>query len=192
MLRGDHHTRCGTDQSGSTRSMVAVPSTTNGSMAISSVGPPRSGPEPTLYEAVGGEPFFVRLVDLFYDNVEADADLLALYPEPDDLSGSRRERFRLFLCQYWGGPSTYSEQRGHPRLRMRHGTFVIDPAARDRWLVAMPRRARSDGGCAGGRCGHVAVLHDGGRSHAEFGLSRAVVDRAGDPPSLRVTAQRRR
>ena len=105
-------------------------------MVTSQVGPPRSGPEPTLYDAVGGEPFFRELVDHFYDNVEADAALLALYPDQADLSGAR-ERFRLFLCQYWGGPTTYSDQRGHPRLRMRHGPFVIDPAARDRWLAAM-------------------------------------------------------
>ena len=105
-------------------------------MATSTVGPPRSGPEPTLYEAVGGEPFFHELVDRFYDHVESDPDLLALYPDQADLSGAR-ERFRLFLCQYWGGPTTYNEQRGHPRLRMRHGPFVIDPAARDRWLAAM-------------------------------------------------------
>ena len=105
-------------------------------MVTSQVGPPRSGPEHTLYDAVGGEPFFRELVDHFYDNVEADAALLALYPDQADLSGAR-ERFRLFLCQYWGGPTTYSDQRGHPRLRMRHGPFVIDPAARDRWLAAM-------------------------------------------------------
>jgi hemoglobin len=105
-------------------------------MAISPLGPPRRTPEPTLYEAVGGEQFFVELVDHFYDNVEADARLLALYPDPDDL-GPARERFRLFLCQYWGGPTTYSEQRGHPRLRMRHAPFVVGAEARDRWLAAM-------------------------------------------------------
>jgi len=105
-------------------------------MVISNVGPPRRTPEPTLYDAVGGEPFFVELVDHFYDNVEADGALLALYPDPSDLAGAR-DRFRLFLCQYWGGPGTYSEQRGHPRLRMRHGPFVVDPEARDRWLAAM-------------------------------------------------------
>ena len=105
-------------------------------MAISPLGPPRRTPEPTLYDAVGGDDFFVQLVDHFYDNVEADAALLALYPDQHDLAGAR-ERFRLFLIQYWGGPTTYSDERGHPRLRMRHAPFVIDPEARDRWLAAM-------------------------------------------------------
>jgi hemoglobin len=105
-------------------------------MAISPLGPPRRTPEPTLYEAVGGDDFFVQLVDHFYDNVEADAALLALYPDQHDLAGAR-ERFRLFLIQYWGGPTTYSDERGHPRLRMRHAPFVIDPEGRDRWLAAM-------------------------------------------------------
>ena len=105
-------------------------------MAISPLGPPRRTPEPTLYDAVGGDDFFVQLVDHFYDNVEAAAALLALYPDQHDLAGAR-ERFRLFLIQYWGGPTTYSDERGHPRLRMRHAPFVIDPEARDRWLAAM-------------------------------------------------------
>jgi hemoglobin len=105
-------------------------------MATSPLGPPRRTPEPTLYDAVGGDAFFVELVDHFYDNVEADPDLLAIYPDPDDL-GPARERFRLFLIQYWGGPTTYSDERGHPRLRMRHAPFKVDPAGRDRWLAAM-------------------------------------------------------
>jgi len=105
-------------------------------MAVSPLGPPRRTPEPTLFDAVGGERFFVELVDHFYDNVEADAALLAHYPDPDDL-GPARERFRLFLIQYWGGPTTYSDERGHPRLRMRHAPFVVDHDARDRWLSAM-------------------------------------------------------
>jgi hemoglobin len=81
-------------------------------------------------------PFFERLVDRFYDEIESDPELLALYPEPDDLSGARR-RLTLFLAQYWGGPQTYSEERGHPRLRMRHFPFAIGPAERDRWLGHM-------------------------------------------------------
>jgi hemoglobin len=92
--------------------------------------------EATLYEAAGGLPFFERLVDLFYAGVEADEALLALYPDRDDLVGARR-RLTLFLAQYWGGPTTYSDERGHPRLHMRHVPFAIDPAARDRWLTAM-------------------------------------------------------
>jgi hemoglobin len=90
----------------------------------------------TVFEDVGGMPFFERLVDRFYDGVEADPDLLALYPDPADLAGARR-RLALFLAQYWGGPTTYSDERGHPRLFMRHRGFAIDPAGRDRWLRAM-------------------------------------------------------
>jgi hemoglobin len=90
----------------------------------------------TVYEIVGGMPFFEKLVGDFYDEVEADPVLLDLYPEPDDL-GPARERLTLFLAQYWGGPTTYSDERGHPRLRMRHAPFVIGPAQRDRWLRAM-------------------------------------------------------
>jgi hemoglobin len=92
--------------------------------------------EVSLYEEAGGLPFFERLVDRFYEEVEADAALLALYPDHADLAGAR-QRLALFLAQYWGGPTTYSEQRGHPRLYMRHVGFPIDPAARDRWLTAM-------------------------------------------------------
>jgi hemoglobin len=90
----------------------------------------------TLYDAVGGMPFFERLVDRFYEGVETDEVLLPLYPEPDDLVGARH-RLTWFLAQYWGGPQTYSDERGHPRLRMRHAPFPIDPEARDRWLLHM-------------------------------------------------------
>ncbi|MFZ5853314.1 MAG: globin [Chloroflexota bacterium] len=93
-------------------------------------------PGPTLYDAVGGMPFFERLVDRFYEGVAADPVLLRLYPEPDDLAGARR-RLTLFLAQYWGGATTYSDERGHPRLRARHFPFVIGPTERDRWLVHM-------------------------------------------------------
>jgi hemoglobin len=90
----------------------------------------------TVYETVGGQPFFDALVDRFYDRVAADPPLLALYPTPQDLTDARRH-LALFLGQYWGGPATYSEQRGHPRLRMRHAPFAIGTDARDRWLSAM-------------------------------------------------------
>ncbi len=90
----------------------------------------------SLYDAAGGMAFFVELVDHFYDGVAADPQLLALYPQPGDLTPAR-ERLTLFLAQYWGGPTTYSDARGHPRLRMRHGPFVIGPDARDRWLRHM-------------------------------------------------------
>jgi hemoglobin len=88
----------------------------------------------TLYEAVGGMPFFERLVDRFYEGVAGDDVLRPLYP--DDLTAPRRH-LTLFLAQYWGGALTYDEERGHPRLRMRHGPFAIGPEARDRWLAHM-------------------------------------------------------
>ena len=91
-----------------------------------------------MYEAVGGEPFFRRLIDAFYDGVAGDEVLVRLYPEAPDLSGAR-ERLRLFLIQYWGGPTTYSEERGHPRLRLRHLPFHIGREERDRWLEHMSR-----------------------------------------------------
>ena len=90
----------------------------------------------TLYDAVGGMAFFEVLVGRFYDAVADDPPLRRLYPEPDDLAPARR-RLTLFLAQYWGGPTTYSEERGHPRLRMRHFPFAIGPDERDRWLVHM-------------------------------------------------------
>ncbi len=97
---------------------------------------------PTLFDAVGGMPFFERLVERFYEAVEADPVLLRLYPERDDLAGARR-RLTLFLVQYWGGPTTYSEERGHPRLRGRHFAFEIGPLERDHWLAGMREAMRS-------------------------------------------------
>lgn len=90
----------------------------------------------TLYEVVGGEAFFRRLVDAFYDGVADDEVLVRLYPEAPDLTGAR-DRLRLFLEQYWGGPTTYNDTRGHPRLRMRHMPFHIGREERDRWLEHM-------------------------------------------------------
>ena len=90
----------------------------------------------TVYDAAGGMPFFEALVDRFYDGVEADEVLLRLYPDRNDLVGARR-RLALFLAQYWGGPTTYSDERGHPRLRMRHAPFAIGPDERDHWLAHM-------------------------------------------------------
>ena len=89
----------------------------------------------SLYDIVGGE-FFVRLVDAFYDGVEHDEVLLRLYPEGSDTVGARR-RLALFLSQYWGGPHDYMEERGHPRLRMRHFDFAIGELERDHWLMHM-------------------------------------------------------
>ena len=89
----------------------------------------------TLYDEVGGEPVFRQLVDAFYDGVEQDPVLRPLYPEGD--LQAARDRLRMFLEQYWGGPTTYSDQRGHPRLRMRHVTWQIGEAERDAWLSNM-------------------------------------------------------
>jgi hemoglobin len=88
----------------------------------------------TVYEAVGGGPFFDALVAGFYAGVSGDPLLRPMYPE--DLTDSRRH-LAGFLTQYWGGPSTYSDERGHPRLRMRHAPFAIGEAERDAWLRHM-------------------------------------------------------
>ena len=89
---------------------------------------------PTVYELVGGQGFFDDLVDCFYDAVEADRVLRPLYPE--DLRPSRA-RLAGFLAQYWGGPPRYSEERGHPRLRLRHMPFAIGRAEREAWMERM-------------------------------------------------------
>ena len=107
--------------------------------------------EASVFEAVGGTEFFVDLVDRFYRRVGTDLLLGPLYP--DDLTDSRRH-MALFLQQYWGGPGTYSEERGHPRLRGRHMPFVIGEAERDAWF------------------GHMAAALD------------AVVGERGTPPEL--------
>jgi hemoglobin len=88
----------------------------------------------TLYERVGGESFFVALVDRFYQGVATDPLLRPMYP--DDLTEARAH-LAMFLVQYWGGPRTYSDTRGHPRLRLRHAPFVVDDVARDAWLGHM-------------------------------------------------------
>jgi hemoglobin len=87
-----------------------------------------------LYDRVGGEPFFVALVERFYTGVERDAVLRPLYPS--DLEPSKRH-LALFLAQYWGGPLTYNAERGHPRLRMRHVRFAIGQPERDAWVGHM-------------------------------------------------------
>jgi hemoglobin len=89
----------------------------------------------SFYDEIGGHEAFVRLVDAFYRGVADDEVLRPMYPEED--LGPAKERLTLFLEQYWGGPTTYSAQRGHPRLRMRHAAFHVDPDARDRWLAHM-------------------------------------------------------
>ncbi|MGN8552676.1 UNVERIFIED_CONTAM: globin [Microbacterium sp. SLM126] len=89
----------------------------------------------SFYDEIGGHDAFVRLVDAFYRGVAEDDVLRPMYPEED--LGPAKERLTGFLEQYWGGPTTYSEQRGHPRLRMRHAPFHVNPDARDRWLAHM-------------------------------------------------------
>lgn len=106
---------------------------------MSDQGPAEHGHEShqvSVFAAVGGQRFFDRLVDRFYDAVETDEVLLRLYPDQQDLAPARR-RLALFLGQYWGGPTTYSDERGHPRLRMRHLPFEIGEAERDHWVRAM-------------------------------------------------------
>ena len=92
-------------------------------------------PEETLYDRVGGLAFFVDLVSRFYEGVSDDEFLGPMYPEEDH--GPAIERLALFLAQYWGGPPTYAELRGHPRLRMRHDPYKITKKARDAWLGLM-------------------------------------------------------
>src|SRR6201993_5530524 len=91
--------------------------------------------EISFYDAVGGEETFRRLTHLFYQGVAADPQLRAVYPSKD--LGPAEEHLRLFLMQYWGGPATYNELRGHPRLRMRHRHFYIGETERDLWLKHM-------------------------------------------------------
>ena len=100
----------------------------------------RNGPggdpvQGNFWQEVGGRPTFEKLVRAFYEGIKGDPVLLPMYPE-QDLEGAI-QRLTGFLEQYWGGPGTYSEERGHPRLRMRHLPFKVNPEARDRWLLHM-------------------------------------------------------
>jgi hemoglobin len=111
----------------------------------------------SFWQAVGGSDTFERLVADFYRGVGEDPVLAPMYPQEDlGPDGAAAQRLRMFLEQYWGGPTTYSEQRGHPRLRMRHAPFRVDAEARDRWLLHM-RRAVDGLGLAPV---HEAVLWD--------------------------------
>jgi hemoglobin len=87
----------------------------------------------SFYDEIGGMETIRAIVTRFYDGVAGDEVLRPLYPEED--LGPAAERFTLFLAQYWGGPTTYSDERGHPRLRMRHAPFAVTPMARDHWLT---------------------------------------------------------
>jgi hemoglobin len=101
--------------------------------------PPAEG---TLFERAGGQTWFDALVERFYEGVEQDPVLRPLYP--DDLEPGKRH-LALFLAQYWGGPGTYSEERGHPRLRMRHAPFAIGSAERDAWVRHMTAAVQAGG-----------------------------------------------
>ena len=92
--------------------------------------------EVSLYQEVGGSGFFIELVNKFYEGVINDEVIISLYPDRNDLEGAK-ERLSLFLIQYWGGPTTYSDERGHPRLRQRHFPFAIGERERDHWLMHM-------------------------------------------------------
>ncbi|HET8640573.1 MAG TPA: globin [Pseudonocardiaceae bacterium] len=96
---------------------------------------PMGRPTTSFYTEIGGEATFRRIIDRFYELVGQDEVLRPLYPEQD--LGPAAERLRLFLMQYWGGPHTYSQRRGHPRLRMRHAPFKVGPTERDAWLRCM-------------------------------------------------------
>ncbi|MDX6359056.1 MAG: hemoglobin [Nocardioidaceae bacterium] len=87
----------------------------------------------TFYDEIGGEETITAIVAAFYRGVAGDEVLRPLYPEED--LGPAEERFRTFLMQYWGGPTTYSDRRGHPRLRMRHAPFAVTPVAKEHWLT---------------------------------------------------------
>jgi hemoglobin len=102
---------------------------------------PAADPGESFYQAVGGAETFRRLVDEFYAGVADDPVLRPLYPDPDLAAAA--SRLRMFLEQYWGGPRTYSDQRGHPRLRMRHAPFAIGERERDAWLGHMRRAVES-------------------------------------------------
>lgn len=115
----------------------------------------------TLFQLVGGEAWFAELVDRFYAGVERDPVLRPLYPE--DLTASRAH-MTAFLVQYWGGPGTYSDQRGHPRLRMRHAPFAIGRAERDAWLAHMDAAVRA-GGLASEVEAQVLAYFDNAATH---------------------------
>ncbi|MFN8621869.1 MAG: globin [Chloroflexota bacterium] len=121
----------------------------------------------SLYERAGGEPFFTDLVDRFYAGVRDDPVLRPLYPEAELAPAARR--LTLFLVQYWGGPGTYSEERGHPRLRMRHAPFPIGGEERDRWMTHMRAAVEGSGAdpeIAGELLGYFTMAAEAMRNQA--------------------------
>ena len=105
--------------------------------------------EQSFFDEIGGMPTIEKIVARFYEGVATDPVLGPMYPAEDLADGSAERRLRLFLAQYWGGPTTYSQERGHPRLRMRHAPFAVNSEAQAHWLAALPRRARRGGADAG-------------------------------------------
>ena len=99
----------------------------------------------TLYDRVGGQPFFERLTRRFYEGVAGDPVLRSLYPDDEEGFEAARLHLEMFLIQYWGGPAAYNATRGAPRLRMRHAPFAIGPAERDAWLRHMTAAVREAG-----------------------------------------------
>lgn len=126
----------------------------------------QSNSERSIYEIVGGE-FFVKLVDAFYDGVERDEVLLRLYPEGSDTDGARR-RLAQFLTQYWGGPDDYMQERGHPRLRMRHFDYSIGELERDHWLMHMVAAIESV----------ITEVDESDREHVTIELAQYMVNAA--------------
>ncbi len=90
--------------------------------------------ELSFFDEIGGQPVIDRIVARFYEGVAGDDVLGPMYPEDDLRDGSAARRLAMFLAQYWGGPTTYSQERGHPRLRMRHAPFTVDRTAAEHWL----------------------------------------------------------
>ena len=140
--------------------------------------------EPTPYALMGGADAFRRLVHRFYVGVADDPVLRPLYPDED--LGPAEERLRMFLEQYWGGPKTYSEQRGHPRLRMRHAPFRITSVERDAWLHHMREavdelgpRAEQRRRCCGTTSSMAAQLHGQRPGRAGRGRRRTELRQAG-------------
>ena len=122
--------------------------------------------ERSVYDIVG-EKFFVDLVDAFYDGVETDPVLIPLYPEGTETSGARH-RLALFLAQYWGGPDAYMEERGHPRLRMRHAPYVIADRERDHWLMHMATAIENT----------IVDVNEADREHVTMELANYMVNAA--------------
>ncbi|GAA1161253.1 globin [Nesterenkonia sandarakina] len=131
--------RPGTDQAAATPSTPAQTTSEPANPEQPNPEQPNPGPsgaeQQSFYDAVGGRKTFATIVEVFYDHVAEDEDFRAMYPEAD--LQPAKDRLLMFLEQYWGGPRTYQEQRGHPRLRMRHMPFAVDAQARDKWLEFM-------------------------------------------------------